>query len=107
MAALRRTRAGDYGIDRAVPLETLLQEKAAGENVERHLLPVDSMFAAYPAVLLNAAQEKQCRNGAAICRVAPQGLLRIYSEGGEFLALGRSQGGRITTEKSFFEVDNP
>lgn len=107
MASLRRTRAGDYGIERAVALETLLQEKAAGENVERHLLPVDSMFGAYPAVRLNAAQEKQCRNGAAILLSGKPGLLRLYGAEGEFLALGRSHGGRITTEKSFFEVENP
>lgn len=107
MAALRRTRAGDYGIDRAVPLDVLLQEKAAGENVERHLLPVDSMFRAYPALTLNVAQEKQCRNGAAILLPCKPGLLRLYGGNGEFLALGRSQGGRITTEKSFFEVERP
>lgn len=104
MAALRRTLAGDYGLAQAVSLETLLQEKAAGENVERYLLPVDSMFSEYPAVTLTASQEKKCRNGAVIPGPCAPGLCRVYSPGGEFLALGRGENRGIVTVKSFFEV---
>lgn len=105
MAALRRTMAGDYTQAQAISLETLLGEKASGENVERHLLPVDSMFARYPAVTLTAGQEKKCRNGAVVPGSWPSGLLRVYSAQGEFLALGRGEEKGIATVKSFFEVE--
>lgn len=34
----------------------------------------------------------------------PDGDYRVYSECGEFLMLGRAQGGVMKTVKSFFEV---
>ena len=104
MAALRRTMAGAYTEAQAISLQELLDKKAAGADVEGYLLPVDSMFRAYPAVTLTPAQEKKCRNGAAFSMDCPQGLLRLYAPGGEFLALGRGETGRVFTVKSFFEV---
>lgn len=101
MAALRRTRAGDYGIDQAVPLETLLAEKAAGKDVERYLLPVDSMFRAYPAARLNAAQEKQCRNGAAISLPGKPGLLRLYGADGNFLPWEEAMTAELPQKRAF------
>ena len=48
MAALRRVTAGEYTIEEAVPLQSLLD----AENPEAYLRPVDSMFRNYPAVTL-------------------------------------------------------
>ena len=105
MAALRRTMAGAFGLEQAVGLSDLLARKEAGEDVEALLLPVDSMFSEYPALILTPAQEKRCRNGGAFTRVCPEGLLRLYGQNGEFLALGRCEQGRVSTVKSFFEVE--
>lgn len=102
MAALRRTAAGIYGIDRAVPLGTLLSAAAP----ETYLLPVDSLFSACPAVTLTAKQTLRCRNGNAFSLDLPDGQYRAYSGEGEFLMLARVEGGKMSTVKSFFETEN-
>ena len=100
MAALRRTAAGAYTAAQAVPLADILAHPAP----ESLLLPVDTLFAACPALTLTPAQEKCCRNGASFTlRFAP-GRYRLYAENGEFLALGEVRDGRMETVKSFFAI---
>ena len=100
MEALRRTGAGEYTIDEAVPLDRLLEAENPGE----FLRDVDTMFRRYPAVKLSPNQEKRCRCGNPFRTGAPYGATRFYSENGEFLAIGRVTGGEAVTVKSFFEV---
>ena len=100
MAALRRTRAGEYTIEKAVPLQTLLD----AENPEQYLLSMDSPFLGYPAVTLSENQEKRCRNGNAFTLRIPDGTYRAYGKNGEFLMLARVENGVMSTIKSFFEV---
>ena len=100
MEALRRVRAGEYGIEDAVPLEQLLES----ETPERYLRSLDTMFAHCPAVTLTANQEKRCRNGNPFSSPLPQGTYRAYSQSGEFLMLAKVEDGTMTTIKSFFEV---
>ena len=100
MEALRRVRAGEYGIEDAVPLEQLLES----ETPERYLRGLDTMFAHCPAVTLTPNQEKRCRNGNPFSFPLPQGTYRAYSQSGEFLMLAKVEDGVMTTIKSFFEV---
>lgn len=100
MEALRRVRAGEYGIEDAVPLEKLLES----ETPEQYLRSLDTMFAHYPAVTLTPNQEKRCRNGNPFSSPLPQGTYRAYSQDGEFLMLAKVEDGTMTTIKSFFEV---
>lgn len=100
MAALRRTRAGEYTIEKAVPLQTLLD----AENPEQYLLSMDSPFQGYPAVTLSENQEKRCRNGNSFTLRVPDGTYRAYGKNGEFLMLARVENGVMSTIKSFFEV---
>ena len=100
MAQLRRVQAGEYTIDEAVPLQTLLDS----EDPAPYLRPVDSMFRNYGAVTLTANQEKRCRNGNAFSLNLPDGTYRAYSQSGEFLMLAKVDGGVMSTIKSFFEV---
>ena len=100
MAALRRVTAGEYGIDEAVSLETLI----AAEDPQAYLRPVDTMFRNYPAYTLTANQEKRCRNGNAFSLSLPEGTYRAYSQTGEFLMLAKVENGMMSTIKSFFEV---
>ena len=100
MEALRRVRAGEYGIEDAVPLEKLLES----ETPERYLRSLDTMFAHCPAVTLTANQEKRCRNGNPFSSPLHQGTYRAYSQSGEFLMLAKVEDGVMTTIKSFFEV---
>lgn len=100
MEALRRVRAGEYGIEDAVPLEQLLES----ETPEQYLRGLDTMFAHCPAVTLTPNQEKRCRNGNPFSCPLPQGTYRAYSQSGEFLMLAKVEDGVMTTIKSFFEV---
>lgn len=100
MEALRRVRAGEYGIEDAVPLEKLLES----ETPEQYLRSLDTMFAHCPAVTLTPNQEKRCRNGNPFSSPLPQGTYRAYSQSGEFLMLAKVEDGVMTTVKSFFEV---
>ena len=95
MAALRREQAGAYTLAQAVPLEELLHHPDPASL----LMPVDSLFAALPAAVLFAPQEKKCRNGAAFSAGLADGRWRLYGQNGEFLALAA-----VRTIKSFFEV---
>ncbi len=100
MAALRRVRAGEYGIDEAVPLQELLDT----QTPQAYLREVDTLFTAFPTVALTANQEKRCRNGNAFSVKLADGTYRAYGAEGEFLMLARVEKGVMSTIKSFFDV---
>ena len=102
MAFLRRTMAAGFTLEDAVRLE---RTQAEGDPASL-LLPVDSLFAGRPVLVLKSAEtEKKIRNGmtAVLPELSP-GEYRVYAQNREFLALCRAQGGKLTTIKSFFEV---
>ena len=102
MASLRRTMAAGFTLEDAVSLE---RTQAEGDPASL-LLPVDSLFAGRPVLVLKSAEtEKKIRNGmtAVLPELSP-GEYRVYAQNREFLALCRAQGGKLTTIKSFFEV---
>ena len=100
MESLRRVTAGEYTIQNAVPLQTLIESEDPGQ----YLIPVDSMFKSHPAVTLTEKQEKCCRNGVAFTCNLPEGTYRVYDQKGEFLALSHMVEGKLTTIKSFWAV---
>ena len=100
MASLRRTSAGEYTLQDAVPLQELLDASDAGD----YLRPVDSMFSELPAAVLTESQERRCRCGNPFRTDLADGRCRVYSADGEFLMLAEVQGGIMKTVKSFFEV---
>ena len=100
MESLRRVTAGEYTIENAVPLQTLIDSEAP----EKYLLPVDSMFANFPKVPLTEKQEKCCRNGVSFTTNLSEGTYRVYAGNGEFLALSHMVEGKLTTIKSFWAV---
>ena len=100
MAALRRVTAGEYTIEEAVPLQTLLD----AEDPVPYLRTVDTMFRNHSAVTLTTNQEKRCRNGNSFSIGLPDGTYRAYSQSGEFLMLAKVESGVMSTIKSFFEV---
>lgn len=105
MSALRRTAAGEFTVDAAHTLDEVIAAANAG-NAEKLLIPVDTLFAAYPAWRADAAAERRIRCGNEVKAAGlADGEYRVYSaETGEFLMLGRVQNGVMKTVKSFFEV---
>ena len=104
MAALRRVEAGEYTLEGSVPLRQLLDISERGEDVEHLLRPVDTMFASHRALKLNEKQTRLVKNGNAFSADCADGTYRVYGPEGEFLALCKAEGGRVSTIKSFFEV---
>ena len=105
MSALRRTAAGEFTVDAAHTLDEVIAAANAG-NAEELLIPVDTLFSVHPAWRADAAAERRIRCGNEVKAAGlADGEYRVYSaETGEFLMLGRAQGGTMKTVKSFFEV---
>ena len=104
MESLRRTAAGCYTLDQAVPLA----EVVAHPDPASLLLPIDSLFAHLPRVKLSEGQMKLLSNGALVpASGLSNGEYRVYDPAGGFAALCRAEGGRLKTIKSFFEVKEP
>ena len=102
MASLNRTRAGAFTIENALTLDRILTAIAAGD-IDKCLVPVDSIFSEYPAVRLNDEETRKCKNGA-LCKVdnLPGGKYRFYGPDDEFLLFGEIVNGIIKQIKSFF-----
>ena len=104
MESLRRTAAGCYTLDQAVPLA----EVVAHPDPASLLIPIDSLFAHLPWVKLQERQMKLLLNGALVPVTGlKNGEYRVYDPAGGFAALCRAGGGRLKTIKSFFEVKEP
>ena len=102
MCSLRRTMAAGYTLADAVSLE----EVAAADDPAALLRGVDTCFYEYDAVELAGRALARAKNGNPFPSPpsVPDGTYRFYGPGGEFLLLGRCEGGVGTTIKSFFEV---
>jgi len=99
MSSLRRTMAAGFSIQNAVTLEQVQTLKDA------LLLPVDSLFADYPCLILPSLKvERLVRNGnpVAIPNLTPGELYRVYSKDRVFLCLSRYQNGQLRCVKNFF-----
>jgi len=103
MSYLRRSAAGEFSINEARSLEEIISMAGQGRG-EELLLPVDRLFEKYPPIILSGKQEKLFRNGVRFSIEQSDGLFRLYSESGEFLALGKVEDGKLSNLKTFFEV---
>ncbi|HEX8147728.1 MAG TPA: tRNA pseudouridine(55) synthase TruB [Pyrinomonadaceae bacterium] len=90
LAGLRRTRAGDFGLERAVPLEGL--PKLVEEGTE-FLVPPGAALPRMPSAHLTAAEARRVRHGAAVAAGAARGWedgghVALLDERGALLAVG-------------------
>ena len=103
LSALRRTKAGVYGIEQCHTLPDLL---AAAENgtVGEWVLPIDTAFAPLPALTVNDFARQHLFNGCPTSRYpAADGRYRVYDADGGFLGLAAVTGGVLNVEKLFCE----
>lgn len=100
MTKLRRTLACGYGIDDAIPLESLRQLKDSQgiEAVLPLVKPTETVFAPYRAVYVSTAQAKRFKNGGGLdiarTQLAKQDkedgeIFRVYEREGDFMGLGK------------------
>ena len=102
LAALRRTRAGEFGVERAASLESLqrfVEERglAGGGSVSEgggeFLLPIEAALPHMPAAHLTAEDARRVRHGAAVgardAAAAEDGAnVAMFDERGALLAVG-------------------
>ncbi len=101
MSSLRRTAAGDFTLAEATPLADII----AHDEPQSLLRPVDSLFAGFPALTVDAAQTAKLKCGQQLRFAHLANTYRVYSAGGEFLALAKHDGKVLTVLKSFYEVN--
>lgn len=88
LAALRRTEASGFGIDRALPLE---EAEALGREsrdaLAARLVPPAEALGFLPAVLVDAGEARALSQGKVLPREAQGDLLRAIGPGGELVAI--------------------
>ncbi len=96
--SLRRTMAAGYTLEEAVTIEDIQEQ---GEAL---LLPLDGLFAQYPALTVRSpGQEKRVRCGNPITLPGTaDGTYRIYGQTGDFLCLSQARNEALTAVKNFF-----
>jgi len=105
MTALQRTYVGSFSL---IDAHTLAEIETESDDRSRFLHPVDTLFASHPALTLDSIQEQKLRNGQTIrLTTGPPGAVRVYSQTGEFLALGEitNRGAlELRAKKRFYTV---
>jgi tRNA pseudouridine55 synthase len=115
LAALRRTRTGGFGLDRALPLHAAERDPAAAESA---LVPLSDVMPAWPSVVLTAdgaarvghgldvrpidhepshlrslvdpascGEARQSAEGTTAAALSPQPFVRLVNEQGDLLAI--------------------
>ena len=97
---LRRLAVADYPIEEMMPIEdlALLVDSFPSSELDRLLLPMDTAVASLPQLNLTAEQTKavgfgqrvKCENTQAL-----NGLVRLFSENGQFLGIAEITAGNI------------
>ncbi|HYG81982.1 MAG TPA: tRNA pseudouridine(55) synthase TruB [Pyrinomonadaceae bacterium] len=94
LAALRRTRAGDFGVEDALGPDDLKAKVEAGADPNDFLLPLDAALSGLPFVHLTADEARRALHGIAL-RVRPGGpawregdFVRLRGADGQLLAVG-------------------
>jgi tRNA pseudouridine55 synthase len=104
LESLRRTRAGDFTIDQATPLDVI---QAEGVEALARLLPLPSLLSKLPHVVVNERGAKRAAHGnalatedlseghvATVAATVETGPIRVLDAHGALLAIGeRGRGG--------------
>lgn len=102
MSALRRVQAGSWDETQAHTMEEILAAKENG-TPEDLLLPVETVFAALPALHVNEAVRRHLENGCPTSHYkAEDGLYRVYEQA-EFLGLAKVEARVLKVEKLFLQ----
>ena len=104
LESLQRLRAGEFGLEQAVALPVIQEEGAAALA---RLMPVDSLLARLPHVVVNERGARRAAHGNALAaedlwdadRAVPDGMapgpVRVLDAGGALLAIGQPAGGGL------------
>ena len=82
MAALERTKSGNFTIEDAVKLSELSDIT----DIEKRLIPTERLFD-YPDFTVSEKQERLVRNGVSAYCNGEEGKYRVFNQKGEFLSV--------------------
>lgn len=107
LESLRRTAAGNFRIEQAVTLDRL--DTLALEERDEALRPVDSLVAGLPRVDLDENRAKRIRTGVVVDSLEPlpQGLVRIYGPGQDYLGIAITGAGPTLTPRRLMATRKP
>ncbi len=100
LTGLRRTQTAGYDIANAMTIEAV--EALVMDGRDARLLPVDSAIMVLPQVTISSDAAFYFKQGQAVWEPGkiPDGDLRVYEEGGQFIGLGQLLGnGKITPKR--------
>jgi tRNA pseudouridine55 synthase len=97
---LRRTRAGPFGLERAISLDKL-NEIGKGAALEQALLPLEAGLDDIPALTLTSDQARAVRQGRVLTGLALDDGLHWGREGTVPVALLQLSGGMATVVRGF------
>lgn len=105
LAALRRTRAGVFGIDQCHTLPDILAAAEDGSlQTNGWIQPVERVFAPLPLLTVSPGVQAHLCNGCPTSRYpAADGRYQVRDEAGVFLGLATVEGGVLRVEKLFCE----
>jgi tRNA pseudouridine55 synthase len=97
---LRRTRVGEFTVDRAIPLDQLERE---GTGALRHLIPMDSLMPFLPPVVVNERGARRAAHGNALAPgdlaepvvAAPAARVRVVDAEGTLLGIAEPADGGL------------
>ena len=104
LESLRRSRAGEFRVERAVPLPVIQEE---GTAALRRLVPVESLLSGLPHVVVNERGARRAAHGNTLAaedlwdadRTVPPpkapGPVRVLDAEGALLAIGQPAGGGL------------
>jgi tRNA pseudouridine55 synthase len=104
LETLRRTRAGEFTIERAAPLDTIERE---GSDALARLVPMADLLSTLPHVVVNERGARRAAHGNALApddlweadrtvpRSAQSGPVRVLDEDGALLAIGEPASGGL------------
>jgi len=88
--SLVRTKCGSFSIENSITPDELIKLSEEGRQ-EEVILPLDSFFSHLPKIKLDEKRASRVKNGVPIYykEETHDGLIRIYDENDEFIALSR------------------
>ena len=92
LCGLRRTAAGPYALERAVPLDLFGTTDWPTAEFDNLLLPIDSALQGMRAIAVSTPSAARLRRGQSLnlSRGYPPGPIRIYRADGQFVGLGEA-----------------
>lgn len=100
LASLRREQVGEFGLDSAVPLDSL-----SAENIQSHLKPPELAVSHLPKVEVNFDQEADLLNGKLIQQISGMengALVQTFNPAGRFIGLVTAHGKFWKAKKMFY-----